>query len=89
MNKVKVEEITEITTKGIYGFIQRKVTKFVSMANVSCLTEFLERRIYLIITRGKEQCHKPDIVCKWKILIGSREDITPKTVDFSLDFVKE
>ena len=28
MNKVKVEETTEITIKGIYGFIERKVTKF-------------------------------------------------------------
>ena len=28
VNKVKAEETTEITIKGIYGFIERKVTKF-------------------------------------------------------------
>jgi putative transposon-encoded protein len=54
MNKVKVEETTEITIKGIYGFIERKVTKFGSWAKVDCPKEFLGRKVYLIITRDKE-----------------------------------
>ena len=54
MNKVKIEETTEITIKVIYGFIERKVTKFGSGAKVDCHKEFLGRKIYLIITRGKE-----------------------------------
>ena len=54
MNKVKVEETTEITIKGIYGFIGRKVTKFGSGAKVDCPKEVLDRKVYLIITRDKE-----------------------------------
>ena len=51
-----MEETTEITIKGIYGFIERKVTKFGSGAKVDCPKEFLDRKVYLIITRDKEYC---------------------------------
>jgi len=54
MNRVKMEETTEITVKGICGFIERKVTKFGSGAKVDCSKEFLGRKVYLIITRDKE-----------------------------------
>ena len=54
MNKVKIKETTEITIKGIYGFIERKFTEFGSGANVDCPKEFLGRKVYLIITRDKE-----------------------------------
>ncbi len=54
MNIVNVQESTEITIKGIYGFIERKVTKFGSGAKVDCPKEFLGRRVYLVITREKE-----------------------------------
>lgn len=54
MNKVNVEETNEITVKGIYGFIERRVTKFGSGAKVDCPKEFLGRKVYLIITRDNE-----------------------------------
>lgn len=54
MNKVKIEEATEITVKGIYGFIEKRVTRFGSGAKVDCPREFLGRRVYLIITKDQE-----------------------------------
>ena len=48
MNNVKIEETTEFTIKGIYGVIERKVTRFGSGAKVDCPKEFLGRRVYLI-----------------------------------------
>ncbi|EQB72082.1 MAG: transposon-encoded protein [Ferroplasma sp. Type II] len=54
MNKVKIEETTEITVNGIQGFIERRVTKFGSGAKVDCPKEFLGRKVYLIITLDKE-----------------------------------
>jgi len=54
MNGVKMEETTEITVKGICGFIERKVTKFGSGAKVDCPKEFLGRKVYLIIIKNKE-----------------------------------
>ena len=54
MNKVKIEETTEITVKGIYGFVERTVTKFGSGSKMDCPKEFLGRKVYLIITRDKE-----------------------------------
>ncbi len=54
MNNVKIEETTEFTIKGIYGVIERKVTRFGSGAKVDCPKEFLGRRVYLIITRDEE-----------------------------------
>ena len=54
MNKVKIEETTEITVNGIQGFIERRVTKFGSGAKVDCPKEFLDRKVYLIITSDKE-----------------------------------
>ncbi|MCL4332007.1 MAG: DUF2080 family transposase-associated protein [Candidatus Thermoplasmatota archaeon] len=54
MARVKIEETTEITVKGIQGFIERRVTKFGSGAKVDCPKEFLGRKVYLIITRDKE-----------------------------------
>ena len=52
--RVKIEETTEITVKGIQGFIEKRVTKFGSGAKVDCPKEFLGRKVYLIITRDKE-----------------------------------
>ena len=54
VDRVKIEETTEITVKGIQGFIVRRVTKFGSGAKVDCPKEFLGRRVYLIITRDEE-----------------------------------
>lgn len=54
VNKVKIEEVTEITVKGICGFIEKRVTKFGSGAKVDCPKEFLGRRVYLIITKDEE-----------------------------------
>jgi putative transposon-encoded protein len=54
MNKIKIEETRGITIKGIYGFIERKVTKFESGARADCPKEFLGRKVYLIITRDQE-----------------------------------
>ncbi len=46
MNRVKIEEATEIVVKGIYGFIERKVIKFGSGAKVDCPKWFLGRKVY-------------------------------------------
>lgn len=54
MTRVHIEETTEVTIKGIYGFIERKVTKFGSGAKVDCPKEFLGRKVYLVITRDDE-----------------------------------
>ena len=36
MNNVKIEDTTEFIIKGIYGVIEREVTKFGSGTNVDC-----------------------------------------------------
>ncbi|MEM3859454.1 MAG: DUF2080 family transposase-associated protein [Candidatus Micrarchaeaceae archaeon] len=66
MNKVRIEEVTEITVKGIYGFIKRGVTKFGLGPKVDSLKEFLSRRVYLIITR--DEVWRPKLAF-WKITL--------------------
>ena len=53
MGKVEIHETTEISIKGIYGFIERKVTKFGAGAKVDCPKEFLGKRVYIVITRDE------------------------------------
>lgn len=54
MNNVKIKETTEFRLDGIYGVIERKVTKFGTGTKVDCPKEFLGRRVYPIITRDEE-----------------------------------
>ena len=54
VRRVRVNAATEITVKGIQGFIERTVTKFGSGAKVDCPKEYLGRKVYLIIMRDKE-----------------------------------
>ena len=54
INKVEVEEITEIAIKRICGFIERKVTKFGSGAKLGCFKDLLNWKVYLIIAKDKE-----------------------------------
>ena len=54
MESELVKIIFKITLKGIYGFIERKVTKFGSGVKDVCLMEFLESRVYLLTIRDKE-----------------------------------
>ena len=42
-----MHEITEVSIKGIYEFIERKVTKFGSAAKVYCQKEFLGKSFIL------------------------------------------
>ena len=54
VRRVRVNATTEITVKGIQGFIKRTVIKFGSGAKVDCPKEYLGRNAYLIIMRDKE-----------------------------------
>ncbi len=51
MRKVMMKEKTEITLKGIAGFIERTVTPFGTGAKVDCPKEYLGKRVYLVILR--------------------------------------
>jgi putative transposon-encoded protein len=49
MKKIKLEATTELTVKGIVGFIIRRVTPFGNGAKVDCPKEYLGRKVYLVI----------------------------------------
>ncbi len=49
MKKTKLKTQTEITVKGIKGFLIKKVTPFGTGAKVDCLKEYLGNKVYLII----------------------------------------
>lgn len=49
--KKTVKFQTEITLKGILGFIKRKVTPFGNGAKVDCPKEYLGKEVYLIIRK--------------------------------------
>jgi putative transposon-encoded protein len=49
MRKVKVEPTTELTIKGIVGFIKKRVTPFGTGAKVDCPKEYLGKTVYLVI----------------------------------------
>ena len=49
MKKIKLEKTTEITIKGIYGFLKKKVTKFGTGAKVDCPKEYLGKTVYLVV----------------------------------------
>ncbi len=50
MKKAKLKPTAEITVKGIKGFLIKKVTPFGTGAKVDCPKEYLEHKVYLIIT---------------------------------------
>ena len=54
MGRVKIERATEVTVRGIIGFMKRKVTKFGSGAKVNCPKEYLGRTVYLVICDDEE-----------------------------------
>ncbi len=54
MRKAKLKPQTEITVKGIKGFLIKKVTPFGTGAKVDCPKEYLKNKVYLIITDKKE-----------------------------------
>ena len=49
MKRVKLEKTTEMTIKGISGFIIKKVTKFGTGAKVDCPKEYLGKTVYLVV----------------------------------------
>lgn len=51
MKKVKVKERTEITVRGVTGFIEKRVTPFGTGAKVDCPKEYLGKKVYLIIRK--------------------------------------
>jgi putative transposon-encoded protein len=54
MRKIKMISKTEITVKGIEGFLKRMVTPFGNGAKVDCPKEYLGKEVYLIIKKEKE-----------------------------------
>ncbi len=54
MKKAKLKPQTEITVKGIKGFMIKRVTSFGTGAKVDCPKEYLKSKVYLIITDEKE-----------------------------------
>lgn len=50
---VKFEVTTELTVKGIVGFVKREVTPHGTGAKVTCPKEFLGKTAYLVITGQK------------------------------------
>ena len=51
MKKVRLESKTELKLSNIEGFLKRKVTKFGNSAKVSCPKEYLNKTVYLVITK--------------------------------------
>jgi len=49
MRRIKIEAATELTVKGITGFVVRRVTPFGNGAKVDCPKEYLGRKVYLVI----------------------------------------
>ncbi|MDI6886287.1 MAG: DUF2080 family transposase-associated protein [archaeon] len=49
MKEVKLELATELTIKGIVGFMKKKVTPFGTGAKVDCPKEYLGKSVYLVI----------------------------------------
>ncbi len=47
-------QINEVTVKNIRAYMERKVTKFGSVAKVDCPKEFLGKKVYLIIERDED-----------------------------------
>ena len=45
----KIKKQTEITIKGVVGFLIKKVTPFGTGAKVDCPKEFLGKEVYLVI----------------------------------------
>lgn len=51
MKKVRLKIKTEITVKGVVGFIIKRVTPFGTGAKVDCPKEYIGRRVYLIVCK--------------------------------------
>mgnify|MGYP001159563231 FL=1 len=49
MKRIKLEKTTEMTVKGISGFLKKKVTKFGTGAKVDCPKEYLGKNVYLVV----------------------------------------
>ena len=49
MRQIKIEKTTEMTIKGISGFLKKKVTKFGTGAKVDCPKEYLGKSVYLVV----------------------------------------
>ena len=49
MKRVKIEKTTEMTIKGISGFLKKKVTKFGTGAKVDCPKEYMGKNVYLVV----------------------------------------
>ncbi len=49
MRKIEIEKQTEITVRGVVGFLIKRVTPFGTGAKVDCPKEFLGKEVYLII----------------------------------------
>ena len=49
MRRIKIEKTTEITIRGISGFLKKKVTKFGTGAKVDCPKEYLDKTVYLVV----------------------------------------
>lgn len=52
MRRVKVNAVTEVTVKGIVGFIEKIVTPFGTGAKVDCPKEYIGKKVYLIIQKN-------------------------------------
>jgi putative transposon-encoded protein len=51
--KVNFEVTSELTLRGIVGFVKRRVTPHGTGAKVTCPKEFLGKTAYLVITDEK------------------------------------
>ena len=49
MRRVPFEPTTELTVKGILGFMKRRVTAFGNGAKVNCPKEYLGKIVYLVV----------------------------------------
>jgi putative transposon-encoded protein len=56
MRKIRVEEATELTVRGVEGFFEKSVTKFGSGAKIDCPKQYLGRAVYVVIRKpGAEE----------------------------------
>ena len=51
MRKVRVEEATQLTVRGVEGFFEKSVTKFGSGAKIDCPKQYLGRSVFVVIRK--------------------------------------
>lgn len=53
MRKIRIEEATELTVRGVEGFFEKSVTKFGSGAKIDCPKQYLGRSVFVVVRKPR------------------------------------